>query len=151
MTTITNRRPREGLLTPLAAAGLGFAVYVAALSTGERLDLNANPDATSMTVSDWAAGAVIALVGVGIAVWSGHRALTGGPDRLARTALVLALVAAATFVVFWAGWSNIFAAVAVALAVAHRRRTASLSATAAISLVVASSIFVAATYLCVTG
>ena len=151
MTTITNRRSLGSLRTPLTAAALGFAVYVVAMSTGERLDLNANPDATSMGVSEWAAGAAVALTGAGIAVWSGGRALAGTNARLAKTALVLSLVAAATFVVFWAGWSNIFGAVAVVLAVEHRRRAASFSATAAISLVVASCIFVAATYLCVTG
>lgn len=42
---------------------------------------------------------------------------------MARAALVLAVVAAVAVVVFWTGWSHVFGAVAVGLAIESRRRS----------------------------
>jgi hypothetical protein len=102
-------------------------------------------------VTDFAAEYAIGLVGVAIAVWAGRRAWGGQPARLARTALILAVVAAVTIPAFWAGWSNVFGAVAVGLALESRRRVGSLGAAAGTALILGSVAFLAGTVACALG
>jgi hypothetical protein len=93
----------------------------------------------------------VSTVGVAIAVWAGRRAWSGQPARLARTALILAVVAAVTIPAFWTGWPNVFGAVAVGLALESRRRVGSLGAAAGTALILGSVAFVAGTVACALG
>jgi hypothetical protein len=93
----------------------------------------------------------IGLVGVAIAVSAGRHAWRGQPSGMARTAVVLAIVAALTLPVFWAGWANVFGAVAAGLALENRRRVGSLGASSATALVLGSVAFAAAAVICVLG
>lgn len=84
-------------------------------------------------------------------MWAARRAWNGPPHRLARTSLALAVVAAATFLAFWAGWTTVFGAVAVGTALEHRRRVGSLSGSSGTALALGSLAFVAGTVTCLVG
>jgi hypothetical protein len=149
---------RVSILSPAVTAAFGFVVYALAAIGGEVLDVNMDSHLENAhqhtlwdSVSGWAPEFAIALVGVAIAVWAGRRAWREQSSRLAWTALALAVVAAVTFVVFWAGWSNVFGAVAVGLAMEYRRRVGSVGATAGIALALGALAFVAAAATCVLG
>ena len=149
---------RSSILSPAETAAFGFVVYALAMIAGEVFDVNLDSHVETThrhtiweSVSGSAPEFAIALVGVAIAVWAGRRAWRGQSSRLARTALALAVVAAITCTVFWAGWSSIFGAVAVGLALEYRRRVGSLGATAGIALALGALAFVAAAVTCVLG
>ena len=91
------------------------------------------------------------LVAVALASWLGRRALAGSPQRLARTALGLALAAGATVVVFWTGWPLVFGAVAAALGLEHRRRVGSFAPVAVAATVIGSLALLVSAWICVTG
>jgi hypothetical protein len=149
---------RTSILSPAVTAAFGFVVYALAMICGEVFDVNLDSHVGTShrhtiweSMTDLAPEFAIALAGVAIAVWAGRRAWLGRTSRLPRTALVLAVIAAITFVVFWAGWSNVFGAVAVGLAVEYRRRIGSLDAATGIAMAVGVSAFVAAAVICVVG
>jgi hypothetical protein len=149
---------RTSILSPAVTAAFGFVVYTLSMITGEVFGVNADSRLEpAHTHSFWESAAesapelAIGLVGVGIAVLVGRHAWQGKPSRLARAALILAIIAALTVPVFWAGWTNVFGAVAVGLALENRRRVGSLGAGAATALILGSVAFVAAAVICVLG
>jgi hypothetical protein len=137
-------------LIPGITATVGFTAYATAVAAGELLGLNADTG-TAALEAEHLVMALIALVGAALAVWAARRAWSGPPQRLARTSLALAVVAAATFLAFWAGWTTIFGAVAVGTALEHRRRVGSLSGSSGTALALGSLAFVAGTVTCLIG
>jgi len=149
---------RISILSPVVTAAFGYVVYVISMIVGDAFEWNKDsrpentqPHTVWESVTEHPAEYAIGLVGVAIAVWVGRQAWRGQPSRLARTALILAVVAAVTIVAFWAGWSNVFGAVAVGLALEHRRRVGSLGAAAGTALALGSAAFVAGAVTCVLG
>lgn len=153
MSTVTVRSvPRLDALHPVIAAGLGALTFATTMIAGDLLGLNADADGGPGTsLLDVAAYAGLVLAACGIAVWAGARARAGVPGRLSRTALGLALASAVTFVGFWSGWPHVFGAVAIALALEHRRRVGSFSGVAAAALVLGAISFVATSFICLVG
>jgi NhaP-type Na+/H+ or K+/H+ antiporter len=149
---------RPSMLSPAVAATFGFAVYAISMIAGNVFEWNMDarldhPHSHTAweSVTDYAGEFAIGLVGVAIAIWAGRRAWIAQPHRLARTALILAVVAAVTIVAFWAGWSNVLGAVAAGLALEYRRRVGSLGAAAGTALALGAAAFVAGTALCLLG
>jgi hypothetical protein len=149
---------RTSVLSPVVTAAFGFVVYALSLIGGEVFEVNADSrlgrehsHTLWESATAWAPEFAIGLVGVAIAILAGRRAWLGQPSRLARTAVVLAVVAVVTIPVFWAGWSSVFGVVAVGLALEGRRRVGSLGAGAGTALVLGSVAFLAATAICLLG
>lgn len=153
MSTLTSTPShRLDALHPVVAAATGAVVYAAALISGDVFDLNADSGAGSATtLRDVAIYTGLVLVAALVAVWLGHRARAGSPGRLETTALGLAIASAATVVVFWSGWPLVYAAVAAALALEHRRRVGSFSVRAGLGLLIAVLAFAGSATLCVLG
>jgi hypothetical protein len=152
MSTVTTTSHRLDVLHPLIAAATGAATFGLTMTAGQVFDLNADKDGGRAT----SAGEIalyVGLVGVAIliAVWLGVRARAGSPRRLSATALGLGIAAAVTFVAFWSGWPHVFGAVAVVLAVDHRRRVGSFSATTLAALILGAVAFIAAAITCLLG
>jgi hypothetical protein len=153
MSTITTTTShRLDVLHPLVAAATGAVTFGLTMTAGEVFDLNADKNGGQAT----SAGEIALYVGVVgiailIAVWLGLRARAGSPGRLSATALGLGVAAAVTFVAFWSGWPHVFSAVAVALAVEHRRRVGSFSATTLAAFILGAIAFIAAAITCVLG
>ena len=152
MSTITSSSHRLDVLHPLPAAVTGALIFGLTMTAGEVFDLNADsaegPAITAGEVALYVG--IVAAAGV-IAVWLGLWARAGTPGRLAATALGLALAAAATYIVFWSGWPLVFGAVAVVLALEHRRRVGSFGAVTVIALTLGAAALVAAAITCVLG
>lgn len=148
-TTATDATP-TGLSHPGAAAAIGVLTFGLTFGAGEIFELNANPD-HPFTAGDLAVYVGLAAAGAAVAVAVGMWAWRGGPPRLAKAALGLALAAAGTFVAFWSGWPIIFGAVAMGLAAEHRRRVGSSSGITIAATVLGALAFAAAAYLCVVG
>lgn len=152
MSTVTTPSHRLDVLHPLTAAATAAATYGIAMTAGEVFDLNADTDGQAATSATEIAVYVALVVAAGvIAVWLGTRARAGSPKRLAMTSLGLAIAAAVTFVAFWSGWPQVFGAVAVVLAVEHRRRVGSFAATTGIALGLGAIALVSAATACVLG
>ncbi len=154
MTTLPATRPgvAGSTLGTWAAAAIGAATFAAAMTAGELFALNSDAaDAPAVGVGDVALHAVVVLAGVALAARLGTRALSRGPQSVERTALGLALGAAATTVLFWTGWPLALGAVATYLAVEHRRRVGSLSGIASAAAVVATLAFATTALFCVIG
>jgi hypothetical protein len=151
MSTITTTPRRIDILHPLVAALTGAATFGLAMTAGELFDLNADPDGPATSSGEVAAYIGLVAAAVAIAVWLGLRARAGSPRRLSATALGLAIAAAVTVVVFWSGWPHVFGAVAVVLAVEHRRRVGSFSVTTMAALALGATALVAAAYVCLVG
>jgi hypothetical protein len=152
MSTLTTTSHRIDVLHPLVAATAGALTFALAMTAGEVFDLNA--DAGRGPATSW--GEIAAYVGMVlaamlVAVWLGLRARDGSPKRLQATALGLAIAAAVLFVAFWSGWPQIFGAVAVVLALEHRRRVGSFSPASVAALVVGAVALVASAIICVLG
>jgi hypothetical protein len=148
--TTEGRKAAPRTLTPGMTATIGFAAYATAVAAGELLGLNRDTDPAALE-AEHLVMALIALVGAVLAVWAARRAWNGPPHRLARTSLALAVVAAATFLAFWAGWTTVFGAVAVGTALEHRRRVGSLSGSSGTALALGSLAFVAGSVTCLVG
>jgi NhaP-type Na+/H+ or K+/H+ antiporter len=147
---------RRSVLSPVVTASFGFVVYALSAMGGDVFQVNLDSRAGhTHTIRESATGMAaefaIGLVGVAIAVWAGRRAWTGEPSHLTSTALVLALVAALAFPAFWAGWSSVFGAVAVGLALEQRRRVGSFGVGAAVALILGSAAFAAGSVTCLLG
>ncbi|WP_353953434.1 hypothetical protein V6K52_08450 [Knoellia sp. S7-12] len=153
MSTITSSSvPRAESLRPALAAAVGAATFAASMVSGVVFGLNADQGGSPPTpASEIAVYALLMVVAAVPAVWLALRVLGGPPRRVAGTALGLSLASAVTVVGFWSGWPHVFAAVAAYLAVEHRRRVGSFSATALVALALAAVAFLAATYLCLFG
>ena len=98
--------PVAGLIVYLGAVVLNLAA-----DTGE-------PSEQGLT--DWVVTLAIAAAGVGVAIWAARRAITRGANSMARTSLILGVVAVLSMVVFWAGLPCVFGATALALGWAAR-------------------------------
>jgi hypothetical protein len=104
-------------MNPVMAPAAGLILYLGAVvlnlaaSSGE-------PSAQNRT--DWVVTLAIAGVGVGIAIWASRRALTRGADSMARTSLIIGVVAVVTMVAFWAGLPCVFGATALGVGRASR-------------------------------
>ncbi len=152
MSTVTTPSHRLDVLHPLTAAATAAVIYGLAMAAGEVYDLNAGIDGRPATSATDVAAYVGLVVAAGvIAVWLGMRARAGSPKRLATTSLGLAIAAAVTYVAFWSGWPHVFGAVAIVLAVEHRRRVGSFSATTGIALGLGAIALVSAAITCVLG
>jgi hypothetical protein len=154
MSTITNTTTshRFDVLHPLVAAVAGAATFGLTMAAGEVFGLNADPEGGPSITGGEVAGYVgLVAAAILIAVWFGLRARADSPSRLSATALGLAIAAAVTFVAFWSGWPHVFGAVAVALAVEHRRRVGSFSAATMTALVLGAVAVIAAAITCVLG
>ena len=152
MTTTTSASHRLDGLSPLWAAATGAVIYGLAMTAGEVLNLNTESDDGPATTAGEIALYVGIVVAAGaIAVSLGLWARAGSPGRLAGTALGLGVAAAATCIVFWAGWPLVFGAVDLALALEHRRRVGSFSAVTVIALTLGAAGLVAAAFTCVVG
>ncbi len=105
-------------MKPVLAPAAGLALYLGAVVLNLAADAG-GPDEQNLT--DWVVTLAIAGVAVGIATWASRRAITGGTGKMARTSLILGVVAVLTMVVFWAGLPCVFGAAALALGWAARR------------------------------
>ncbi|MGA8851909.1 MAG: hypothetical protein WB508_09335 [Aeromicrobium sp.] len=146
-TSLTTSPP--DLRHPTLAGLLGLGVYVAAMVAGEAFGLNADSSGTS--AGQWAITGLIAVAGLAIGVAFGLRGWTGATQRLARIALGLALASAVLFMAFWSGWPSVFSAVAVGLALEHRRRIGSLDLSVGVAAGLGTLVFVATAIVCVIG
>lgn len=90
----------------------------------------------------------VATVLVGLATARGRAA---GPERAARSALVLAVLGAVTVLVFWTGLPAVLAGGATGLAVDSRRRLGRLTPPATAAVVLAVLTVAAAVWLAFTG
>ncbi len=152
MSTATTTSHHLDVLHPLVAAATGAITFGLTMTAGEVFGFNSDrPGAPATTVLDIVLYAGLVLVAAVIAVWLGLRARAGSPRRLSATALGLAIASAVTFVAFWSGWPQVFGAVAVVLAVEHRRRVGSFSAGTLIALVLGAIAFIAAAITCLLG
>lgn len=102
---------------PVMAPVLGLAVYLGAVVLNRASDAG---EPAEQTLREWVITLAMAGVGVAIAAWASRRAATRGASSMARTALILGIVAALTFVVFWTGFPCVFGAAALGLGLASR-------------------------------
>ncbi len=151
MTTLSTHEPAATRLHPAAAGVVGAVTFGLAMVAGDVFDLNKDDDTVAVTASEWLITGGIALVGLAIGVGLGLRAWHGDATRLSRTALGLAIAGGVTFVAFWSGWPSVFSAVAVGLALEHRRRIGSFSTSTGIAVALGVITFVATAFICVTG
>jgi hypothetical protein len=151
-TATTTTSHRVDVLHPLIAAATGAITFGLTMTAGDVFDLSSDlPGAPATTARDIALYVGMVVAAIVIAVWLGLRARAGSPSRLSGTALGLAIASAATFVAFWSGWPHVFGAVAVALAIEHRRRVGSFSAATVTALVLGTIAFTAAAVTCLIG
>ncbi len=150
-TTLTSSRAGISPLHPLVTGAFGALVFGAAMFAGEAFDLNADPSDVGTSTGEWLVTGAIAAVGLAIGLALGLRAWAGDTTRLSRTALGMAVAGAVLFVVFWSGWPSVFSAVAVGLALEHRRRIGSFATSTAIAAGLGVLAFTAVAYICVTG
>ncbi|MGA8044770.1 MAG: hypothetical protein WCA30_00730 [Dermatophilaceae bacterium] len=152
MSTLAATSSRVDVLHPMPAATAGAVTFTLAMTAGEVFGLNADagtgPATSPAEISAYAALVLAAML---VALWLGLRARAGSPKRLAAPALALAIAAALLLVAFWSGWSQTLGAVAMALALEHRRRNGSFSATTAAALIIGAIAFLASTTTCVLG
>jgi hypothetical protein len=152
MSTTTTASHRVDVFHPVIAAAIGAITFGLTMTAGDAFGINPDPPgAPATTVLDIALYVGLVLAASLIAIWLGLRARAGSPRRLSATALGLAIASAATFVAFWSGWPHVFGAVAVVLAVEHRRRVGSFSAATLTALVLGATAFIASAVTCVLG
>ena len=152
MSTLTTSSHRIDVLHPLVAASAGAVTFALAMTAGEVFSLNA--DAGTGPATSWgeiAAYLGLVLAAMLVAIWLGVRARAGAPKRLSATALGLAIAAAVLFVAFWSGWPQTFGAVAMVLALEHRRRVGSFAATTLAAFVIGAIALVASAIIGVLG
>ena len=154
----TARRPGAARIARPAVvwASVGFAVYVLAMYVGEVFDLNADDHTTAVPHEGDVEALHLPEIGIGllaaaIAVLVASRALSGPPAGTDRWALGLATLAAASIPIFWAGWPNVYGAVAIGLALTQRRRLGSVSGLSVAAIVLGSAAFLAGAAACVFG
>jgi hypothetical protein len=104
-------------MNPVMAPTAGLILYLGAVVLNLAADAG-KPSEQNLT--DWVVSLAIAGVGVGIAIWASRRAITRGNGSMARTSLILGVVAVLTMVAFWAGLPCVFGATALGLGWAAR-------------------------------
>jgi len=159
MTAISSRPSDHRIAMGAVAAPLvGYVTFVMAMFSGEYFGINLDSDrpgghdhtigeAFTESLGEYGLG----LVGLAFTVMVTARAWRGGPEWLARTSLILGILAALTVIAFWSGWPLVFGAAAAALAVEAHRRVGSLGPSGWVGLVIGALAFLAATIICVTG
>ncbi|MBM7807892.1 hypothetical protein JOD57_003729 [Geodermatophilus bullaregiensis] len=147
--TTARRSSPDASTTAGAAVGLGCTLVGTYVETPSRagpgewgVDFTGNGGWTSLAVL--IAFVAVALVLVGLAT---ARARAVPPEHTARRALVLAVLGAATVLVFWTGVPAVLAGGAAGLAFDVHRRLGRLPATALVALVVAVLTAAAAVWL----
>ena len=146
--TITEITP----LHPWITGPIGSLTFGVAMFAGDAFDLNADKGSGPTTgVAEWLTMGALALVGLAIGIAVGMRGWSGDASRLPKFALGLAIAGAVTFVAFWSGWPSAFSAVAIGLALEHRRRVGSFAPVAGAALGLGTLAFLATAYVCVTG
>lgn len=119
--TLTDTR-RAGL----AAIGLTFAALFIANIVGNGADENGGPGWLALTFA----------VCTGIAVWlfwgAMPRAVEAGPATASGRALIISVLSAVTFPVFWSGLPYVLAPAGIALGLAARSRGGGSKATLAV-------------------
>jgi hypothetical protein len=99
-------------MNPATAPGAGLVVYLGAVvlnlaaSTGEPSEQN---------LTDWVVTMAIAGVGVGVAIWASRQAMSRGADSMARTSLILGVIAVVAILAFWTGLPCVLGATALGL------------------------------------
>lgn len=152
MSTTSTTSHRIDVLHPLTAAATGAVTFGLTMTASEVFGITPDlPGAPATTVLDIAAYIGLVLAASLVAIWLGLRARAGSPSRLSTSALGLAIASAAAYVAFWSGWPHVFGAVAVVLAVEHRRRVGSFSAATLTALVLGAIAFIAAAITCLFG
>src|SRR4051795_5639421 len=141
---------------PVVWASVGLAVYVLAMLGGEVFDLNADDHTTAVPHEGPVQALHLPEIGIGllaaaIAVVVASRALSGPPATADGWALGLAILAAASMPIFWAGWPTIYGAVAIGLALTQRRRLGSVTGLSVAAIVLGSAAFLAGTAACIFG
>jgi hypothetical protein len=151
-TTLQARPSRLGARHPFVAGIAGALAFGAALTAGDVFGLNSDaPDAPAITTGEVLAYVGMVLAAVLVAAMLGASAMSGSPERLAKFALWLAIASAAMFMVFWSGWPEVFGAVAVALALEHRRRVGGLGGMSATAAIIGGLGLVTGLVVCVIG
>ena len=140
MTTYAETQTRTTSWPMYAALGAGLAAVLTALGTF--WDLSGN-DATHRGLEEYLP--VLAIIAVTTALVFGLGVRTATPENAGTRAMVLAVLALLSVVVFWAGLPAVLAAGAVACAVQSR------STTAKVAMGLAGLAVVAAAVLAVTG
>ncbi len=144
--TTTAATPLHPFVTgPIGALTFGVAVFI-----GEAFDLNRG-GTTDTSTTEWVTTGALALVGLAIGIAVGLRGWSGDASRLPKFALGLAIASAVTFIAFWSGWPSAFSAVAIGLALEHRRRVGSFAPMTGVALGLGTAAFLATAYVCVTG
>ena len=152
MTALAPPRPHHlDLLHPAFAALAGAAAFGVSLTAGEQLGLNAENGAGTTSTSDVLVYVGLVLAAVAVSVLLGTRARAGSPQRLARFAIGFAVASAVTFVAFWSGWPRVFAAVAIVLALEHRRRIDGFTPATLTSALVGALALTASVITCLFG
>ena len=104
-------------MNPVMAPVLGLVVYLGSVVIALAADAG---KPSKQDLSDWVFTLAIAGVATGVAIAFSHRALTRGAGSMARTSLLLGVVAVLTIVVFYFGFPCVFGATAVGLGWASR-------------------------------
>ncbi len=104
-------------MNPAMPPVIGLAVYVGAVAIAL---VRESDEPAEQGLAQWAVTFVIAAVAAGIAFAVTRRAVNRGPASMARTALILGVVALVSIVAFWAGLPCVFGATAVGLGLASR-------------------------------
>ena len=110
------KAPVQGM-NPVMAPAAGLIVYLGTVVLNLAADAG---EPAEQDLNDWVVTLAMSAVGVGIAIWASQRAITRGAESMARTALILGVVAVLTIVVFWAGLPCVFGATALGLGWAAR-------------------------------
>lgn len=110
-------------LNPVLAPVAGVALYLGAVVLN--LATSAGEPA-EQTLTDWVVTLAIAGAAVGVAVLASRRATVRGAGSMARTSLILGVLAVLSMVVFWAGVPCVFGATALALGWAARPGTSAV-------------------------
>ena len=159
MTAISSRPVAHGTgMGAVAAPLVGYVTFVLAMFSGEYFGINLDsdrPGAHDHTIGEAFTESLgeygLGLVGLALTVFVTARAWRGGPERLARTSLVLGILGGLTVIAFWSGWPLVFGAAATGLAIEAHRRVGSLGASGRVGLVTGTLAFLTATVICVTG
>ena len=104
-------------MNPVMAPALGLILYLGAVVLNLAADAG---EPAEQNLTDWVVSLALAGAGVGIAIWASRRAITRGAGSMARTSLILGVVAVLTMVAFWAGLPCVFGATALGLGWAAR-------------------------------
>ena len=155
----TTVRTRRGVPAPDGWTVAGAAVALGCTLVGSFVDTPWKAGAPGWGVDASGGGGwgglallvVFVAVGALLVGLATSRARGVAPERAARRALVLGVLAVVTIAVFWTGLPPVLAGGAIGLALGSRRRLGRLPATGAVALGLAVLVVVGAGYLAFTG